>query len=611
MNPEEKSFNERLRFRAAKHPLSIIAILSLLGLVTVAVYWPAMRCNFTNYDDNVYVTSNRQVQHGLTFENLKWAFVTPVVGNWHPLTMLSHMLDCQLFGLTPWGHHLTSVLLHAINTVLVFVLLHGLTGARWRSVLVAALFGWHPLHVESVAWMAERKDVLSGCFGLLTLVFYGRYAQKRSGVEGGEPNTESSSLALDPQRRVPDYCIALFFFALGLMSKPMLVTWPFALLLLDYWPLRRFEFSPLNPRLSTMWRLVWEKIPFFALTVLFSVLTFVLQQREGILTWGENRPLGTRIGNALISYCRYLEKLCWPTNLAVFYPQAGYWPLKDVLLAGGLILGVSVLLLMQGRRYPFMLMGWLWFVGTLVPVIGLVPTFEQAIADRYSYLPSVGIFILVIWGAYELTLSWRYQRLVFTLAGSTVLALCVALTRHQLGFWMDSETLFRHALAVTEDNYFAHNTLGMALARKGQLNEAITQFQDAIRVQPLFVQAHYNLGLALGMEGQSDEAIRQFQEAIRLKPGYTDAYCQLGITLVAKGRFDEAIDNFRQAIQLNPRSPEAFFYLGMTFSQLGRTQEAVAQYREALRLNPDFAGALNNLAWALATSHDDTLRNGA
>jgi len=318
---------------------------ALLALVTMAVYWPAMNCDFVDYDDNLVVTLNVYVQNGLTMENVKWAFCNPVNSIWHPLTMLSHMLDCQLFGLKPWGHHLTSVLLHAVNTVLVFLLLRRLTGANWRSLLVAALFGLYPLHVESVAWVAERKDVLSTCFGLLSLVFYAGYAQKRSRAESRESSTGNNGLVPDLRLSALDYGLALFFFALGLMSKPMLVTWPFVLLLLDYWPLQRVSsfklsvsspgttpWSNLNPQLSA---LVFEKLPFFGLAAVASVVTFVVQNHSGILQMVQNLPLGARSGNALISYCRYLGKLFWPTNLAVFYPHPGYWPLKQVLLAVG------------------------------------------------------------------------------------------------------------------------------------------------------------------------------------------------------------------------------------------------------------------------------------
>jgi len=545
----------------------------LLGLTTLALYWPVLRHEFVNYDDQAYVTENLQVQQGLTWENLKWAFVAPVMANWHPLTMVSHMLDCQLFGLKPWGHHLTSVLLHALNTVLVFLFLRGLTGAFWRSALVAALFGWHPLHVESVAWVAERKDVLSGCFSLLALIFYGRYAHRRSSGECQEPIAKPApGRALGPLMR--DYGLALLFFALGLMSKPMLVTWPFVLLLLDYWPLNRMRKSEFGIR--NFQRLLVEKVPFFTLSAASCVVTYAVQRQAGAMTAGEHLPLAARGANALISYCRYLGKLCCPTDLAVFYPYRGNWPLVEVLLAGGLIMGLSALLFVKRRRYPFMPMGWLWFIGTLVPVIGLVQVGGQAMADRYSYLPSVGLFILVIWGAYELTLRWRHQGMALSVAGSAALVACLVLTRQQLGYWTDSATLFRHALAVTENNWLAHIKLGTALVRKGQL----------------------------------DEAVSQFQEALRLNPDYFDALDNLGYALAAKGKFGEAIEDYHMAIQIDSNRPEPFLHLGVALGQLGRTREAVVQYQTALRLNPNLAGALNNLAWALATSPDAVLRNG-
>ena len=550
----------------------------MLWLMTIAFYWSATSHDFINYDDQAYVTDNFHVQAGLTLENLKWVFISPVDGNWHPITMLSHMLDCQLFGLNPWGHHLTSVLLHAFNTVLVFLLLRGLTGAVWRSVLVAALFGWHPVHVESVAWVAERKDVLSTCLGLMALMFYARYARKRSGAV--------------PQPSPPDYAIAFFFLALGLMSKPMLVTWPFVMLLLDYWPLGRLK-------AGSLWRLAREKIPFFALAAAASVVTFAVQKQAGAMTILNDLPLSVRFGNALISYCRYLGKLFWPTELAVFYPRPAHWPLVEVLLAAGLLAGLSLFFWGQRLRQPFFLMGWLWFLGTLVPVIGLVQVGSQAMADRYAYIPSLGVLIMAIWGAYELSRRWRHHVIGLSVAGSAVMVLCMVLTWQQLGYWQDDETLFRHALAVTQNNYVALNNIGVDVEKKGQLDIAIQQFHESLRLEPDFVFAHDNLGDAFEKEGHIDEAIQQFQEALRLEPDFVSAHNNLGAVLQMEGHTDEAIQQFHEAIRLKPDFVEARYNLGTSLGREGQGDEAIRQFQEAIRLKADYADARYNLGNAL------------
>ena len=572
----------------ARAPVAVVArsrfpgwlVAAILALVTLALYWQATHHDFINYDDDEYVTSNIHVQNGLTVESVKWAFLNPVSANWHPVTMLSHMLDCQIYDLKPWGHHLTSLLLHAFNTVLVFLLLRRMTGARWRSALVAALFAWHPLHVESVAWVAERKDVLSGFFGLLALLFYARYAQS-------EP--QSSKF------KIQNYLLSLFFFALGLMSKAMLVTWPFIMLLLDYWPLQRITDD--KWQVASFVRLVREKIPFFALAATASAATLVVQ--KGAILSAENMPMGARVGNALISYCRYLGKIFWPTDLSIFYPHHKYWPLEQVLLAASFLGGVSVLLFLMRRRWPFLLMGWLWFVGTLVPVIGLVQVGGQAMADRYTYLPSLGLFIIIIWGAYELTWRWRYHVIISSVAGSVAIILCLCVTSQQLEYWQDSETLFGHALAVTEDNYVAHNNLGLALEKKGQTDEAIRQYQEAIRLTPGFAEAHNNLGIALQNQGQLDEARSQFQEALRLEPNNAEIHNNLGASLSETGQTDQAIGQLQEALRLAPDNSDAHNNLGKALGMKGQTDEAIGQFREALRLNPGFAEAHNNLGIAL------------
>ncbi len=578
----------------------------------MATYWPVISHDFVNYDDPDYVADNPHVQAGLNWEGLKWAFLNPVSCNWHPLTVLSHMLDCQLFGLKPWGHHLTNVLLHTLNTLLVLVLLRQTTGAAWRSLFVASLFAVHPLRVESVAWVAERKDLLSGCFGLLALIFYARYALGRltaKDQESGGRGRESESNRTQHVTRLhlpSSLCYLLSFccFALGLMSKPMLVTWPFVLLLLDYWPLRRFELSTRNSQLSTLRRLVLEKIPFLALAAATSVVTLVMQKHAGALASSESLPLGARSGNALIAYCRYLGKLFCPTELAVFYPHPGQWPLAQVLLAGGLIVGISVLFWVRRRRYPFLLVGWLWFVGTLVPVIGLVQVGGQAMADRYTYIPSLGALVLIVWGTYELARRWHYGVVGLSVAGCAAIVLCLALTRQQLGHWKNTEALFRHALQVTENNCLAHNILGATLAARGQVDEAIRQCQEALRLKPDYAEAHYNLGTALGMNGQEDEAIRQFQETIRLQPDHAEAHYNLGVALGKKGQIDQAMRQYQETVRLQPGNAAAHYNLGNALFRKGRTGEAIGHYREALRLKPDYADARTNLEAALATKAD-------
>jgi tetratricopeptide (TPR) repeat protein len=569
---------------------------ALLALATLALYWPATHHDFVNYDDDRYVTANVQVQNGLTFENLKWAFKNPVADNWHPMTVLSHMLVCQFFGVNPWAHHLVNVLLHAANAALVFVLLQRLTGARWRSLMVAALFAVHPLRVESVAWVAERKDVLCGWFGLLALIFYARYAQAAAAKR-------VRNFLLSPA-----YWLAWCCFALGLMSKPMLVTWPFVLLLLDYWPLERVASyksnstgtRPFNFQLSILNRLLLEKIPFFILSAAASVATYLVQQHGGALDMMQNLSLGARCANALIACCRYLEKIFWPANLSVLYPHPGVWPLLDVLLAGGFLLGLSAVLVMQWRRHPGLLMGWLWFVGTLVPVCGLIQVGLQSIADRYTYLPTLGILIFAVWGATELTSSWRHQTALLAAAGSAAVLLCAVLTRQQLAYWQDGETLFRHAIAVTENNYIAQYNLGVALDQKNQTDEAIRQYEAVLRVKPDYAGAHVNLGSDLDSRGQTDAAIREYQEAIRLAPDNTSARTDLGIAYFNTGQNEAAISQYQEVLRLSPDNPYARNNLGGPLYKLGRTDDAVHQFQEALRLKPDYVAAHLNLANVLA-----------
>lgn len=550
----------------------------LLALITLALYWPATHYGFINYDDPQYLTENPHVQGGLSWQGIEWAFCnTQQAAYWAPFMWMSHELACQFFGLNPWGHHLINVLLHAANTVLVFLVFRRMTRTIWQSLVLAALFGWHPLRVESVAWVTERKDVLSGLFWMLTLLAYAKY------VEAGRVRDSKSNLW---------YGVALAMFVFGLMSKAMLVTLPFVLLLLDYWPLGRFKSDRAR-------QLMMEKIPFFALATGVSILTYVVQKHGGAVATVENLPLGARIENALISYCRYLGKIFWPKDLAVFYPHPGYWPLGEVLLAAFFVGGISVFLFKARQRYPFLLVGWLWFAGTLLPVIQLVQSGEQSMADRFTYVPSLGILIVLVWGGHELVKRQRYCKMMLSVAGSLAMVICFTLTRQQLGYWQDSETLFRHTLAVTAKNYLAFNCLGEALLNNGQTEEAKSQLQKAIRLQPDYTEAHDNLGNAFFKEGQLDRAMSEFQEAIRLQSDDAKAHYNFGVGLFKEGQTQAAIEQYQIATHLQPDNAEAYDNLGIAFFKQGQIDEAISQYQEAVRLKPDFVRARDNLGVAL------------
>jgi protein O-mannosyl-transferase len=582
----------RGKFAHPSVPLWFLA--ALLAFATTTVFWPATRYDFVNYDDDSYVTANAQVQKGLSLANVNWAFANPVAENWHPLTVLSHMAVCQFCGVNPLGHHLVNVLLHAANAALVFVWLWRLTGMHWRSFFVAALFAVHPLRVESVAWISERKDVLSAFFGLLALICYTRYAQARVWERNGNHFYKS-----------PFYWLALFWFVLGLLSKPMLVTWPFVLLLLDFWPLGRVTVTRWRVRtaqFSTFNDLLIEKIPFFILAAAACAITLVVQQRSGALEMIGNLPLSARVGNALVSFCRYLGKLVWPEDLAVLYPHPGHWPVVEVVLAGGFLMMLSVYFTLQWHRHPFLLVGWLWFVGTLVPVIGLVQVGVQSTADRYTYLPSLGVLIIAVWSACEMLHRWRGRTILLTATGSILIILSIVLTRRQLPYWRDSETLFRHTLAVTENNYIAHYNLGVALDRKNQIYEATQQYQEALSLNPDCARAHVNLGADLDKSGETAAAIIHYQEAVRLAPDDVSAHNNLGLALFKFGRIEAAIQQYKEAIRLAPNNASIRNNLGAALNQQGATANAISQFQEALRQQPDYAEARFNLARILAKS---------
>jgi tetratricopeptide (TPR) repeat protein len=558
---------------------AMLALISvLLFLAVLGVFLPALNNGFVEYDDNLYITKNTHVQQGLTWQNAGWAFRSLTASNWHPLTWLSHLLDYQLYGLKPWGHHLTSVLLHACNAALVFWVLVQMTGALWRSLFVAALFGLHPMHVESVAWAAERKDVLSAFFWLLTLLAYGAYVKTRAAPAA-------------KRKAIICYCLTLLLFALGLMSKPMVVTLPFVLLLLDYWPLGRFD--------RQGWvSLAIEKTPFFLLTIAASSITFIVQKTTGAVGSTAAFPWGARLANTLVSYCCYIGKLLWPENLSVFYPYPGHWPVMTVLAAGLLLLGVTGLVIVLRRSSPWLLVGWLWFIGVLVPVIGLVQVGKQAMADRYSYIPSIGLFILISWGVNELTKNLPYRAMLLSVAGAAAIGICSALTLRQLSYWKDSEALFRHAVEVNRNNGMALANLGAALLRQGRWDEAIIPLRKSLKINPALGDAHNFLGAALKAQGKLDEALGEFQQAIQLNPSAPDPYSNLGDTLAQKGQLDAAIPQFEKALEFDPDSDEIRCDLGMALLLKGETKEAILQFQAALSVNPRCAEAQYDLGYA-------------
>ena len=556
------------------------AIYLALAVITFAVFSRVLGNGFVNFDDGTYVTENPMLQNGLTTSTVAWAFSTGYATNWHPLTWISHLLDFQLYGLEPAGHHLTNLLFHILNVLLLFHVLRRMTGAVWRSAVVAALFAWHPLHVESVAWVAERKDVLSTFFWLLAMLAYTRYASE-SKVQG-------------PRSKVY-YGLTLLYFALGLMSKPMLVTLPFVLLLLDYWPLNRIA----GPNKTSLPRLLLEKTPFFLLAMASSVVTFIVQKTGGAVASLHAFPLGQRITNALVSYVRYLGKTVWPHDLAIFYPIHATWPAWQWIGAGLLIAAISLLAIAMLRRRPYFSVGWFWYLGTLVPVIGLVQVGGQSMADRYTYMPLVGIFIIFSWGAADLLGQGQLRRLSPAWALiMPVLAVCLTVTHEQTTCWKDGETLFRHAIAVTTNNSLAHVNLGDALDKAGRAEEAKAEFFIALNLEPDSPLTLTGLGTLFEHQGDVTNALNYFNLALSKKPQYGDAHYGLANLLAKEGRFAEAAEHYAQSLNSNPDAPDAQNNLGAMLIRLGQPREAVDHFKAALRLKPNYPEAQDQLGEA-------------
>ena len=554
----------------------------LLALTTLALYWPAAHFDFTNYDDPDYIIHNLPIQHGINRASLVWAFTTNHASNWHPITWLSHMVDCALYGLNPRGHHVTNLLLHTANVVLLFLVLCQLTGAQWRGALVAALFAWHPLHVESVAWVSERKDVLSAFFWLLTMAAYGRYATGSARLRRTPTGLIWISIESRPTASKLWYCVALFLFAFGLMSKPMLVTLPFVLLLLDYWPLQR-RVTP---------GLFLEKIPFLVLAALECIAT-IWAQKEGnsVITFGI-LPFSARLANALVSCVLYLWKMLWPVDLAVPYPYSHVWAFWPAAGAGFFLFLISVGTILQTRRQPYLAVGWFWFLGTLAPVIGLVQAGFQSMADRYTYLPLIGIFIMAAWAIPAGWARWPRPGLVFAAVVAGVLLFLLAGAEVQLQYWRNSVALFSHVVAVTRNNILAEYNLAQALAQQGDYEGAVVHYERALAIPPNPLEArynsktqvHYNLGLIFRMRKEWAAAEEQFRACVRDDPTLARAHSNLGVALVGLGRIDDAIQEFQTAARLDPTRvghAQLLITLAGAYAESGHFKEATATAQKA------------------------------
>ncbi|PYL31332.1 MAG: hypothetical protein DMF39_03315 [Verrucomicrobia bacterium] len=626
----------------------VLGVCFFLVVITWLVFGQTVRYDFVNYDDNEYVYANPAITSGLTPQGITYAFSGRHARNWHPLTTLSHMLDCQLWGVRAGGHHLTNLVLHTIAVVLLFLVLKQMTGAIWQSTFVAALFAIHPLRVESVAWISERKDVLSAIFFMLTLGAYFHYARSPS---------------------LGRYVTMSIMFALGLLSKSMLVTVPFILLLLDYWPLERFGGR------SSIKRLVLEKIPLLALSAAGGFVTLWVQQSSVART--EQLPLVSRIGNGLVSCVIYVKQMIWPVGLAVFYPHPGdQLPVWEVGLAIVLLGLVSAGVIALRHKRPYLVTGWFWYLTMLVPVIGLIQVGSQAHADRYTYLPQIGLYLLLAWAITD-ALTSPFQRRILAATASVAIIALAWCAHIQASYWRNGESLWGHALAVTSWNFMAHDGLGECLANRGHLDEAIDQFQLALNIAPgyreietnlmlaltkkgrtdeaithlqallkedpndaqlhynlgnalrkkgdsrgaiaayekaLAIQgrypaAHYNLGIALDQNGQIDEAIAHYQEAVKEQPNYPEVYYSLGNDLLRKGRLEDAIAAYEQSLKSRSRYPEVENNIGLALAQKGRPSEAIAHWQNALAIQPDSVDPLNNLAWVLATFPESWIRN--
>lgn len=605
----------------------VLIICIALTVVTFIAFWQVGNADYINFDDNVYVTENTNIQNGITIEGIRWAFTTNYACFWHPLTWISYMLDVQLYGLKPGWHHLTNLIFHILNTLLLFLVINRMTKTLWQSAFVAALFAIHPLHVESVAWVAERKDVLSTFFWMLTMGGYIYYVENPT---------------------LQRYLAVLIFFVFGLMAKPMLVTLPFALFLMDYWPLKRFGqintdqkirakvVNPLsmdNRKSKTrkkdivkeaaqagksvdykyQWTLIrpllWEKIPLFVLAVLFSIVAYIAQMEGGAIRSIEEYTLGVRIENAFVSYIIYIGKMIWPSNLTVYYPHPGQLPLWEIFGAVFLLIVGTFAVIRAAKMFPYLIVGWFWYIGILVPVIGIVQVGSQARADRYTYIPLIGLFIIVAWGIPELLKKWHYHERILFAASVLILSCFFMITWIQVGYWHDSFQLFEHALKVSNRNILAYYSLGCAYEKLGHYKQAIDNYNSAIELNPIArTDSYYNRGNVYYRLGDYKRAIKDYEQAIKIKPKDAKCYHNRGVANTILGNFKQAIEDFDRAIEINPKFTEAYYNRGTAYNLMGDYNRAIEDFHRAIEINPAYETAYNNIRDAY--SHHVTDRQG-
>ncbi len=558
----------------------VLGLCLLLAIGIIAVYGQTVGFDFVDFDDQIHVVNNPMVPGGLTWNGIKWAFTTSHAGYWCPTTWISFMLDWEIFGGGAWGFHLTNVVLHIANTLLLFWVLRRYTKTLWASFFVAALFGLHPLHVESVAWVTERKDVLCTLFWMLTMMAYLRYVERRTAWR---------------------YVIILVCFALGLMAKPMVITLPFALFIMDFWPLRRLW--PEEGAGVPIFRLIIEKIPLLILSAASSCVTFIAQKMGGSVANSSVSPLSYRVGNALVSYCDYILKTFWPVDLAVFYPHpaAGIAGWKIAASAAVLLAITVVVLLLRRRRY--LLAGWLWYLGTLVPVIGLVQVGRQAMADRYTYIPLAGLFIMLVWLAGDITGKWRNRTYLAGLAGSVILVALGVMTFRQVGYWRDTVSLFTHTAAVTTDNYLAYSDLGTRYAQNGDFERARSNIEKVMKANVKEIDVLYNVAKCLDMMGRTDEAIEYYNRILAITPGETDTYIALAEMESKRGNFERAMALYREGLKYHPENGDLHGRLGSLLLQTGLVDEAIKELETAIWLKADSA-IYGNLGMAMLTKGD-------